>query len=53
MHVALVHVTLGAVLGATASLPAQDPVVTLSIAAIFGVGCGITGFIFSKIENPA
>jgi hypothetical protein len=50
MHVAFMHVALGAVLGAIASFPAHDLVVTLSIASIFAVSSGITGFIFSQIE---
>ena len=53
MHVAFMHGALGVALGATASIPVQDLVVTLSIAAIFGVGCGITGFILAQIENAA
>ena len=47
------HVAFGIVLGAIASLPAQDLVVTLSIASIFAVGSGITGFIFAQIDNSA
>jgi hypothetical protein len=53
MHVASMHGALGVVLGVMASLPARELVVTVAIAALFGVGSGITGFILSKIENSA
>ena len=42
---------IGFALGAIASSPAADPVVTLSLSAMLAVDCAITGFILSMIEK--
>jgi hypothetical protein len=45
------HAFAGIFLGAVASIPAGDLMVTVSLALLFAVGCGITGFICTEIEK--
>jgi hypothetical protein len=45
------HAVMGLILGSIASLPANDLVVTLCAASMFGVGAAITGFILSEVAR--
>ena len=45
------HAFAGLLLGAVASIPAGNLMVTVYLALLFAVGSGITGFILSEIER--
>jgi hypothetical protein len=45
------HALAGLILGVVGSIPAGDIVVTLSFAALFAAGSGITGFIFTQMQH--